>query len=333
MYSRTLSKMCVASVALLLVALSAPSICFSAEKKMLTWGTTSSTSGLFSLFVMMSKIINDQVPEINVSVRSTGASVHNVKLFEKNEIDIGAIDTRTAWQASQGKGPFEGKAVPNLRLLHVITWNNAIQFVVSETSGIKNIYDLNGRTFTAGMLGSSTEMNATDIFNALGIHPKLRHSSYADAVEAMKNQMIVGFGKSVAPDSSILEVMSAMKIRILSLSDTEIEQIQKGVSGLSKIVLPSGIYPGIGEVKTVESQYCDFVTKDLPSEIGYKILKALWEKRKDIKNVNGAFIGDELTGAVNIKAPVYLHSGAVKFYKEIGLNVPKSLIPPETGDR
>jgi TRAP transporter TAXI family solute receptor len=173
------------------------------ERKTLTWGSTSTTSGAFTFFAVVAKMLNDTIPEINVSVRSTEASVHNARLFEKGEIDIGGIDTRTAWLALQGKGPFEGKPVPDLRLLHVITSNNALQFLVSESSGIKGIYGLEGKPFTPGMLGSSTEQLSTEIFRTLGIRPKFRHSNYADAIEGMKNEIVVGFAKAAAPDSSI----------------------------------------------------------------------------------------------------------------------------------
>ena len=310
-----------------------PNYSLAAERKAVTWGTTSSSSGLYALFVMTAKIFNDNIPEINVTVRSTGANVHNVRLSEKGEIDIGVVDTRTAVLAIQGKAPFEGKPFPDLRLLYAITGNNALQFVVSEKSGVKDIYGLEGKPFTPGMLGSSTEMHLQDFFRALGVHPKIRHSSYADAIEMMKNEVIVGFGKAVAPDASILEIMSAMKIKILSLSDEDIEKIQKNTPGLAKVVLPSGIYPGIGEIKTVESQYCVFVKKDFPTEFAYKILKAVWENRKELKRMYSSSSGDHLTDVVKTRASVYLHPGAIKYFRELGLTVPKTLVPPEMGEK
>jgi TRAP-type uncharacterized transport system substrate-binding protein len=35
-----------------------------------------------------------------------------------------------------------------------------------------------------------------------------------------------------------------------------------------------------------------------------------------------------------VKTPgIYLHPGAVKFYRELGMTVPKNLIPPEMGEK
>lgn len=298
------------------------------EKKALTWGTAPTTSGTFTYWVAAAKIFNEKIPEVNIMVRSTGASVHNARLLEKREVDMGAVDTRTLWEAIQGKGSFEGKPFSDLRLLYV-NMTNAYQFVVSEKSGIKDIYGLEGKLFTPGILGSSAEKTAMDIFRILRVNAKLRHASYADALEAMKNEMIVGFGKYGVPDSSILDIGSVMKIRIISLNDNDIEKITKNVVGLRKTFVPSGIYPGVGEFKTVENEYCEYVRPDFPADLAYKIVKTLWENRAEIRRINAQFIGDRVTEVtLGIKVG-YLHPGAIRFYRELGLTVPKNLIPPE----
>lgn len=185
---------CVVSLVFIPVVLLGAHGSWAAEKKALSWGTTATTSGLFPFFVVTAKILNEKIPEINMTVRSTGSGVHNARLLEKREVDIGACDTSLFAEALQGKGPFEGKPFPDLRLLFV-KMTNPLQFVVSEKSAIKDIYGLEGKAFTPGMLGSTAEMSAMGIFRLLGVHPKIRHASYADALETMKNEMIVGFAK------------------------------------------------------------------------------------------------------------------------------------------
>jgi hypothetical protein len=218
--------------------------------------------------------------------------------------------------------------------LYAVSLNNPLQFVVSEKSNVKNIYGLEGKPFTPGLLGSSAEKIAMEIFQTLGVKPRIRHSSYADAIEQMKNDQIVGFGKLGLPDSGILEIMSAMKINILSLSDEDIEKILKSVHGISKIVVQPGGYPGIGEFKTVENQFCEFIGKDFQAELAYKIVKTIWENRADIKKVLPSFSGDQLTEVtLRPKESVYLHPGAVKFYRELGRTVPEMMIPPEMGEK
>jgi TRAP transporter TAXI family solute receptor len=305
---------------------------FAAEKKAVTWGTTSNTSGLFTYFVVTAKILNDKIPEINITVRSTGAGVHNARLMEKREVDMGAIETGLIWNAMQGTEPFKGKPNPDLRLLYV-NMTNPLQFVVSEKSGIKDVYGLEGKMCTPGMLGSGAERAAIDIFKILGLQPKLRHMSYADAIEAMKDERIVGFVKYGVPDASILDVASAMKIRILSFSDSDLDKIIKNMQGFRKCVVPQGMYPGVGEFKALENEWGDYVGKDFPPELAYKVVKTIWEYRSEIKKSSPMFVGDRLVDvALGVKIG-YLHPGAIKFYRELGFTVPKNLVAPEMGEK
>jgi TRAP transporter TAXI family solute receptor len=334
MSSKEKGRICFILLIFVLLTILGSNHSFAVDKKALTWGTTATTSGAFTYFVVAAKILNEKIPEINITVRSTGASVHNTRLMEKREIDMGGVDTKTAWEAMQGKGTFEGKPFPDLRLLYVINYTNPLQFVVSEKSGIKDIYGLEGKSFTPGAIGMSAEKITTEIFSILGVRPKLRHASYADALESMRNEMIVGFSKLACPDSSILEIGSVMKIKILSLGDNDINKIVNNSAGLSPTVVPSGMYPGIDAFKTVENQWCDFARKDLPTELAYKIVRTLWENRAEIRKTHLIFVGDRMAElALTPKTAVFLHPGAIKFYRELGYTVPKSLVPPEMGEK
>lgn len=73
--------------------------------------------------------------------------------------------------------------------------------------------------------------------------------------------------------------------------------------------------------------------KDFPAELAYKIVKTIWENRVEIKKAAPTFLDDRLTEvSLGVKTN-YMHPGAVKFYRELGLTVPKNLIPPEMGEK
>jgi TRAP transporter TAXI family solute receptor len=330
MYPKKYHKFCFVPIITFFTVCFLLSNSLAVEKKPLVWGSTSTTSGIFMYFTVASKVLNERLPEINITIRSTGASVHNTRLLEKKEIDLALSDTQTAADALYGKGSFVGKPYDGLRLLHVIHLHNPMHFVVSEKSGVKGIYELEGKPFIPGMLGSAAERTTMEIFRVFGVKPKLRHSSYADAVEAMNNGTVIGFGKYGWRDSSIFEVMAVQKIRILSFTDEQTEKIVKNVPGVMKAVIPAGAYPGIGEVKTVQNQLCTFVGKDFPIELAYKIVNQVWQNRNEIKKSYEAFAGDQLIEeTLKAKTAVYLHPGAIKYYRELGYMVPKSLVPPE----
>ena len=305
---------------------------WAAQRKPLAWATTSSTSGVFSYHVAAAKVLNDNVPEINLSVRATGGGNQNARMLQKNETDLAAMDSSTGWEAAQGEGNFAGKPYKDIRLLYV-SMTNALQIVVSERSGVKTARDLEGKTLCPGMLGGSTEKVVVDIFKALGVNVKIRNMGYPDAIEAMKNEQITGFGKRGARDSSVLDVMSAMKVRMISFTDEEIEKILKVVPGNRKAVVPAGTYEGIGPFTTIENEWVDTVSKDFSADLAYKILKALWEHRADIQKSYPMFLADRFPEVSLGVTTLQLHPGAIKFYRELGRTVPQRLLPPEMGGK
>ncbi len=300
------------------------------DKTELVWGSTSTASGTFAFFPLVAGILNDNIPEINVTVRATGANVHNTRLLQANEIDMGMSDTKTASDASEGKWTFEGNPFPDLRLLYVLHKTNPLQFVVRQDSGVETIADLEGKPFTPGIQGSTAESLTREILLILEVEPDYRPSGYADAIEAVKEQRIVGFAKFAPNDSSILEVFASTPSQIVSFSDEQIDTILANVKGVLPIDVAAGMYPDSAAFRTVQNQVGDMVRKDFPEELAYKIVKTIWEHRLEIAAAYPNFPGaDVAEQTLKPKAGVYLHPGAVRFYREIGYEVPEGLIPPE----
>ena len=48
---------------------------------------------------------------------------------------------------------------------------------------------------------------------------------------------------------------------------------------------------------------------------------------------NPMFLADAFPEVTTKVKVTYLHPGAVKFYRELGLNVSQNLIPPEMGEK
>ena len=310
-------------------------LCFPADhtiaagKKSLTWGTTAATSGVFPYYVYAGKVLNGKIPEINITVRPTGGGVQNIRLLMKNEIDIGSTSTATSWEVLNGTGPFKGTPYKDLRLLDIMM-TNGLQIVVSKESGIKTIYDLEGKKFSPGQAGGSIERYVSQILNVLGVRPDIRKMTYVDAVEAMKDRRIVGIAKMGVPDASIMNIASAIKIHIISFSEKDRDKVVNNVIGLAKSPeYPAGIYSGVGAFKTFNNEWCNFVNKDFPEEIAYKIVKTLYENRADFKKMDKRCLGKRFAPTLLGVKRNYIHPGAIKYFRESGFDIPKEAIPPE----
>ena len=90
-----------------------------AQKSSITMGATNATSSNYALAVAMSKAIKQNLPNANVTVIETGASVDNIRRMSKGEIDFGLTMVDTNVQAAAGSGPFKDKAVTDIGVLYV----------------------------------------------------------------------------------------------------------------------------------------------------------------------------------------------------------------------
>jgi TRAP transporter TAXI family solute receptor len=141
-----------------------------AEKQAIVFGSTNATSSNYALAVAMTKAIKQDLPDVNVTMIETGASVDNIRRMMKDEIDFGLVMADTIIQATDGVGPFKGRAVTDLGVLYVhdaASW----QFAVRADAGVNDLKDLQGKRFSAGIHGSGAELLTREMMRVLSIEP------------------------------------------------------------------------------------------------------------------------------------------------------------------
>lgn len=121
------------------------------------------------------------------------------------------------------------------------------------------------------------------------------------------------------PGSSILDLATSKKIRLLSLPDDKIMEFQKLNAGYLKRIIPAGTYPGVNyDVHGVGYFTHLVISAKLSDELVYKITKVLSENvgrlADVVKDMKGVTTKDL---ALDIGVP--FHPGALKYYKEVGV--------------
>ncbi len=301
-----------------------------AEKKLLAMGSTQSSSSHYAYFVAVAKIINSNVPEVNINVVETGATVDNINRINKGQLDMGLTTIHLQYQAYHGMGPWKDKPVKDQYVLWV--YQPAPQnFVVREDSGVKSVYDLAGKAFNPGMRGSATEKTAEAILDALGVTPNFYRGGTADTVAAIKDRRIVGYVKSGAGvktlDASTLDIATFTPIHLIGFTDSDIAKVQAKYPYLSPITVPKGVYKESPAYKTFTMLIGVVASKNLPEDLVYKMVKASNEHFADQVAAYPSIKGDNLPELTLETCSVPLHPGAIRYYKELGLKIPENLIP------
>lgn len=268
----------------------------------------------------ISELIQKAVPGSSVSVLP-GGGIANVVAVEEGKADIGFGNSSSSVDGVAGRDPFKA---PTKNVMQLATlYPQYFQMVVLEDSGIKSPADFKGKAICPGPKGHTGELLARQVLQLYGMSyndmSKVNHVSYSDAVSLMKdNHAHVFLLGTTIPASSILDLATTRKIRMIPLPEEKIKELQKMNAGYLKRVIPKGTYPGVDyDVPGVGYFTHLVISAKLSEDLVYKITKVIVENvgqlSQVVKDMEGVKAQDL---ALDIGVP--FHPGALKYYKEIG---------------
>ncbi len=317
-------------ILLVLLGWQAPS---NAQETQLTIGASGTASSQYPYWVAVAQAIKKNAPGIMPTVIETGGVLDNVQRLIRKQVDFCLAQGITAYEGYYGKGQWEGKPHPELRWF----WhqgNSAMAIFVREDSGIKSIYDLNGKKFCAGARGSGGEKVMQGIFDLLGIKPDYYRGDYSDAAEAVQNRQIMGFAKwsntVKAGDALVVQISVTTKLNFLSIPKEDLEKVKKKFPYIGVGSYPPNVYKGQNyEVSTIMAPGGAVTSAALSQDLGYRICQGVWKGKEGIETAfPGAKEFHMFKDAVAF-SPLPLHAGTIKVCKELGIEVPQHLVPPE----
>ncbi len=298
----------------------------------LTLSAVASSSGLFPYCVSIGKVISTHLPEYQITVSESGGNADNTQQIRIGEIKIANSMSNTDYESYTGTGDmFKGFPFEDFRILWYYE-SSPIQIVVAADSGIETIWDLEGKTFNPGGTGTVAAVATRAALDVLGIKPNYFEAGQADAADAYANRQIVGAVKTGPyPDSYIMQLNTARPVKMLSISDEDMEKILKAIPSIRSATVPAGSYEGVNEDAFCMSAYQGIqVNMDFSQEDGYRMWKAMWEDGKEIWQSAYAVGAENNVPEMTLAgAATPLHAGAVQYLKEKGYDVPAKLIPPE----
>ncbi|WP_404344856.1 TAXI family TRAP transporter solute-binding subunit [Vreelandella aquamarina] len=276
------------------------------------------------------EMINNHIEGAQATAEVTGASVENMGLIMRGDADLALVLADTAYQAYTGTGDFDGRQVENTRALASV-YPNAVQLVTLAESDIQSIADLAGKRVSVGAPGSGTELNARALLEANGVSyedftpQRLNFNETADAIR--DGDIDAGFWSVGPPTSSILNLAATRDIRLIGLSDEEIANAQAEEAVFAPYELAAGMYDGMDEaVQTIGIPNVLVVNSDMDEELAYQLTQLLFENTDELIAVHPAANDTTVEFTMN-STPVPLHPGAVRYFEEVGAEIPDRLRP------
>jgi uncharacterized protein len=270
------------------------------------------------------EMINKHIEGASATAEVTGASVENMGLIMRGDADLALALADTVYQAYNGTGDFEGRQIENTRALASV-YPNAVQLVTLADSDIQSLEDLKGKRVSVGAPGSGTELNARALLEANGISyddfrpQRLNFNETADAIR--DGDIDAGFWSVGPPTSSILNLAATRDIRLIGLSDEEIDNAREVDPTFAAYDLRAGMYDGMDEaVHTISIPNVLVVNADMDDELAYQLTKLLFEHTDELIAVHPAANDTTVDFSID-STPVPFHDGALRYYEEVGAEV------------
>lgn len=299
-----------------------------AQTKRLTVATTVAGGPWYLLGGAWAKLVNTKVSGVNLSVE-TGGTVPNVQSVQKKAADFALTNPEIAYEGYMGTGWAKGVKYDSIRSLFPIHASETVVFCL-DNSPIKTINDLSGRNVSFGPPMSTSDIVARNVTAVLGITPKIRSMSFQSTTDGLVDGLVAAAILNLAhPAGPILTLQTTRKLRFIQFTNEEIAKIQKAYPMYRIKTMAQNIYQNFpqGGYRTLEIGTAVITHENLPEDLVYTIVKATFTNANMLKEAMASATYTVPEGVKNLVLP--LHPGALKYYRELKIDIPPHLIPPK----
>jgi TRAP transporter TAXI family solute receptor len=303
------------------------------ESNSLTVGTGAPGGSYHLTGLAISSIVNNkqEVHGFRLLEEFSSGSVSNINAIVAGDIQFGIAQSDRQYQAFNGLAEWKEKG-PQKDLRAVFSlYPESVTLVASGHSDIAAIHDLRGKRVDISLPGSGARQNAIEVLSAAGIEwekdIKVHEEKLDDRINMLMHGRLDAFFHTVGHPSQDIKSATFLVGGIRFIPPVNIEQILSEKPYYSKSFIPMELYPfaiNKEDVETIGVRATFLTSAKVPDDIVYAVTKAVFDDLESLgyyshvlkRTVRKENMLDGLT------API--HPGALRFYQEIGLEVPPS---------
>ncbi|WP_237387043.1 TAXI family TRAP transporter solute-binding subunit [Xenorhabdus sp. Sc-CR9] len=306
------------------------------HKRFLSVATASTGGTYYPMGVGLANIWSNHLKQENIQVtgQSSAGSIENIDLLQKNEAQLAILQSLIALEAYQGVRNFENRSYQDLRSISVL-WPNVEHFVLlNEKIKDGTLNDISGTRFSVGPQASGTEQSTLIILKGVNLSKQdiqPEYLGYGDTVSAMRDGRLDGGSLPAGiPASAVTDMYaSGVPARILNVTDEQLDKINAIANSWFRFIINPETYPRQKwAIQTIAQPNILMTTRGIDEKTIYELTKVMFENQKEVHQIHSSakYILPE-NALKGVSVP--LHLGAYQYYREIGLDIPDYLVPPE----
>lgn len=292
-------------------------------KQTIRFGTADPDGLYYAFGTMLSEALHEEKQGYELQVKETAGSAANIRLLSGDYIRVGIAQSDVVNEMYYGQ-ELTGDAANGYQgyAAAASLWTEEVQIAVRRDSDIESLDDLENKTVSIGQEDSGTERNARQILSAVGLQSgniRMENYDYQDAVshllDGSVDAMFITAGSPVQ-----VYAENASSIRLLSLTQEEMDRICNTFDGYVQTTVPAGTYDGMKEVQTLGVKAVLLVSQEVPDTAVYQMCKVLFANIDAFEEQLG--LRKDITPASAAEGiTIPFHAGAEKWYQENGISV------------
>jgi TRAP transporter TAXI family solute receptor len=287
---------------------------------------TASPGGIYYIYGGgLAPILNEALG-IPVSAQATQGSDQNILLIERGDAQLGFATMGVALQAWDGTGEWtHGQKLRGFRALFPM-YDIPFQFLVLRDSGIRSFAQMADKRIGAGPPGGTAGNYVPAIFKTLNIAVTVRNGPWNAQASQLRSGLLDVFASAIGvPIPNFAELDPDGSVEFVPPNDNETATLRQAMPELTPSVVSAGSYTALKtDYKTIGLYSFGVVSKDLPDDLVYAIVKAFYDNHDRMVQVHPAARESVVTNLHRNQFLPY-HAGAVRYYRERGIELPAAL--------
>ena len=296
-----------------------------AQQQFISIGTGGITGVYYPTGGAICRLVNKNRKEhgIRCSAESTGGSIYNINTIRAGELEFGVAQSDWQYHSYHGTSKFEDKGpFENLRAVFSVH-PEPVTVIASDTSGINTLTDAKGKRLNIGNPGSGQRATWEVIEEAFGWERSdLRLAAEmksAETGQAVCDGKIDAYFWLVGHPSALTqESLVTCDAHLVHVEGPAIDKLVADNPYYRTASIPAGMYNNESDIKTFGVGATFVSSADVPDEVVYVVVKAVFENFDDFKKLHPAFANLNEAEMISDSLSAPLHPGAIKYYMERG---------------
>jgi TRAP transporter TAXI family solute receptor len=264
---------------------------------------------------MLADTFGSRLRNLRVDVLAGGGAVGNLGLLARGEADLAFTFADVAYAAYVG--PFGEANEPLSELRAIVLLRPSALHLVASTASIHQVADLHDRSALFG--STATSLAARRVLEVFGLEPDRIQASPSDrGLDAFEAGRVDAMFMLSRYPATIVQRAADRGARLVPIAGEPIERLLDEYPFYVHTIIPAGVYgdeqPPLETIGVSGLLAC---REGLDEQVAYDLTRALFEELDELPPTGSLLEWFDTDRAE--AAPIPLHPGAARYYRERGL--------------